>query len=342
MAGTQLRSSDYKGALATWTEVRDLAEANHQDLSRARAWNGLAQTYADLGTAPQAHDAARVASAIVKPMVGFVPDQIRANIHSSEGYALWTEGKREAALVEMLAAYHGQQDLYRDNPFRVAGTETDLGGLLGEMGRYDESLHYLELARAHFLSVEGSSHPALASVTANEGNVLYREGDYAGAAARYREATAIRDRAAIPADNLGRGLDALNLGEALVHLGQADEAAASLARARAIVSAQISEDGLEFAEALTWSGNAELARGRPADAVPYLERAIAIYGKHAETVPTDRAVADLGLARAVWDARPAERARARDLATQAADAFATAKDPRADDARTWLSAHPGP
>jgi len=93
-------------------------------------------------------------------------------------------------------------------------------------------------------------------------------------------------------------------------------------------------------EGSTWLGLAELAAGHAADALPRLEHALAARQRQAAS-PAELAEVELGLARALWDVRPAQRARARQLAVAARDRFATAVDEHSRaQAEAWLVRHP--
>jgi tetratricopeptide (TPR) repeat protein len=324
--------TEYKASLATFAAVRDLVETTHQDLQRARAWSGMSYVYGMLQQYDAAHDAARVARAILRPLSSSAARQARIGVDQSEAVAYWGEGKRDDAL-ELLRKVDRELRAINGDRFQLAGNEVTLGGLLGEIGRYDDGNAYLDRALHRYIELQGDSHPAIASIINNQGGNYFFQGDYVHAAERYREAIAARDRAGIPADNIGRAYNWLNLGEALVHLGRADDALDAIAKARPIVASKLGEATTVFAELLTYTALAELARAKPDAALPSAERAVAIY-RSVKPDPDDLAEAELAFARAVW---PTDRVRARELAAAARDHFT--KAPRKQEVEQWLASH---
>jgi serine/threonine protein kinase/Tfp pilus assembly protein PilF len=333
-------ADDFKAALATWLELRDAAEETHQDRQRGKAWSGVAFAYSNLFQYEKGHDAVRVATAILRPLSGRTAETLRADLDSHEASIYWGEGQLERAAELYRKVETAEIALFGPDSYRLGSNELNLGSVLAKMGRYDEADEVLALALRRYLAANGDSHPAVSRIVNNQGDILFWRGDYAGALERFREALAIKDRAGLPADNLGRAYTLLNIGEALVHLKKADEAADVLHRARGILSTKLGEDNEYFAELLTWSGLAALGQGRAREAIAPLERALEIL-RRSSTTPVDLADAELGLARALWDARPTERARAHQLAAKARDALAV--DPRRDrdraDADVWLATH---
>jgi eukaryotic-like serine/threonine-protein kinase len=332
-------ATEFKAAVEADLEVRDLAEATHQDLVRARAYVGLCFEYASLMQFDKAHDAARVGRSILRSVSDTTARQPRIGLDQGEAVAYWNGGNRPAALELLLKVDRELRALHGDR-FQLAANEVTLGGLFGELGRYDEAIAYLERALRRYVEMQGDAHPNVASIMNNLGTTAYFQGDYAHAADRFREAIAVRDRAGIPADNLGRAYNWLNLGESLVHLGKIDEALVAIAKARPVIAAKLGEATTNFAELLTWEALAQLANKQPATAVPLLERAVETYRKQNSSDPADLAEVELGLARALWDAQPAAHGRAIQLATSAREHFTAAKkDARRTEADGWLANH---
>ncbi len=339
IANAQNNADDFQAALASWLELRDLAEETHQDRHRAMGWSGMAYAYSNLFQYDKAHDAARVASVILRPMAGSEAEHARIALMSHEASAYWGEGKLDRALELYRDVEQRLRVLLGPDDYQLGANELNLGGVLSELGRYDDADASYRKALARYLAAHGDAHPAVSRIVNNQGNVWFRKGDYARALERYREALAIKDRAGLPADNLGRSYTQLNIAEALVQLGRADEAIPSLTRAREIMSARLGENNEYFTEALTWTGLAELGRGRAGDAVPPLERALA-FRRRPGAKPADLAEVEISLARALWQARPAERQRARMLAGAARDRFvAVHADRERAEAEAWLASH---
>jgi hypothetical protein len=123
-----------------------------------------------------------------------------------------------------------------------------------------------------------------------------------------------------------------NLGD--VDNRSGDHAAALLhcQRAQAIEEARLAADHPDLAYGLTCIGEAQLGLGQPRRALPPLERALGLREGQAGDAG-ELARTRLALAQALWAAgSPADRARARRLATAARDGFATAGD-------AWKSHH---
>jgi tetratricopeptide (TPR) repeat protein/predicted Ser/Thr protein kinase len=333
-------ASDFKAALVTWLALRDLSEETHQDRQRVMAWSGLAFTYGSLFQFDKAHDAVRVATTIVRPMSRTTTQALRIALEIDDASAWWGEGQLERALVLYRHAETELEQLFGPDSYRLARNEIDLATLLVEMRRLDEAEPLYSRALARFLAMNGDSHPGVAMIVNNQGNLYFQKRDYQHALERYREALAIKDRAGIPADNLGRAYTNLNVGETLVQLHRPDDAIVALGPALATIAAQLGDNNDYFLEALTWMGLAELGAGHPAQAATRLERAVAGRVQKGSS-PAQLAEAQLGLARALWDAHPDQRARARSLAATARAAFATAHDDaRRAEADAWIAGHP--
>jgi eukaryotic-like serine/threonine-protein kinase len=119
------------------------------------------------------------------------------------------------------------------------------------------------------------------------------------------------------------------LGRALTRLGRYEEAQHQLDRALALQ--QQPEEHAGLAEPLTGLGLLQLARGRPAAAVPLLERALRLAPEEAAT--ETRFV----LAQALWESKQ-ERPRALELATRAQkDWQRRGNAPRLAEVSQWLA-----
>jgi tetratricopeptide (TPR) repeat protein len=130
-----------------------------------------------------------------------------------------------------------------------------------------------------------------------------------------------------------------NRGEYLVALGRHDEAIAAFRRALGRWEPQLGAEHPFLAHPLTGLGLAHLAAGRPADALPPLERALRL---REAREPDANMVAEtrFALAKALWSAGT-DRARARRLAEQARDTYLRdrARASSATEVSTWLLAH---
>ena len=117
------------------------------------------------------------------------------------------------------------------------------------------------------------------------------------------------------------------------------DAIADYTRAVTMIETVVGTTDERLALPLTQLGAAEVVAGHPDKAIPSLERAIVLYDT-AKTAAVIVADAKLALARALW---PADKPRARELATAARDAY-RAGDSRsfgskAGEADAWLRDH---
>ena len=133
---------------------------------------------------------------------------------------------------------------------------------------------------------------------------------------------------ALGPDHASVGSALLGVGRCEVRLGQLDPAAATLERMRTIFEKAHIPDGGSISQSL---GELALARGKPADAVSLLERALAIDDTDAEVTLT--------LADAVWKLGK-DRKRARELAEHARALYEKlGHRPGAERAARWLAEH---
>jgi serine/threonine-protein kinase len=293
---------------------------------------------------------------------------------NAEGLTLWRMGKfaEAKAIHERVLAL--RERILEPGHLEIAASLNNLGLVLGDMGDYPKALVAHQRAMALREKALGPDHPDIASSLTNVAIVLYNQGEYAEAMAMDERVLALREKTlgsdhpllAKVVNNLGMVLDdmgdypkalvahqralaiwekasldhpevadALNgIGRARLHLGQLEEAQALLERARAIREKTQGASHPLMAEPLFALAELSLARQKPREAVPLLERALSLAG--AEYVNRVR----LLLAEALWqvgDARP----RARALAEQArADYERIPHRPGLERATRWLSDHP--
>ncbi len=123
----------------------------------------------------------------------------------------------------------------------------------------------------------------------------------------------------------------------LVNLKRFDEAQRLLDRAQAILE-KLGKDYPDLIYVLLIQGTLMLERGRPAEAIPPLDRALKLSPKRGAL-----AEIQFTLARALWEARPSERSRAVRLATEARDVLQRiGHSPTATEASKWLAEHAAP
>jgi tetratricopeptide (TPR) repeat protein len=272
---------------------------------------------------------------MLKPMTGVFARTERARIDVMEGFAYWGDHQVARALQLFERGLADAGPVWGTASANAASVLSAEGSVLLELGNLDEAEARFRRAYDVLLALNGDSHPSLGAMANNLGSVRYHRHDYAGAAGWYRESLAVKERAGLGPGSLGRGYSLINLGESLYQLGQIDEAAASLAEARAIFVAKLGPANELMGELETFEGLIALARGAHDAAVTILEDALA-RRQATQAAPGDRADTELALARAL-QAAGRDRARARGLGERArADYVAAGKKDEAVAAATWL------
>jgi serine/threonine-protein kinase len=217
---------------------------------------------------------------------------------------------------------------------------TNLGGVLLMNGDLERAETLVREAIRLKEEVLGKAHPDVAISLATLSSIVEEEG-------RAEEALVISDRVIeICSSNGDPESDFYAMaqtvrGEALVALGRGPEAEVAFSVGLRI--ARSYPAGMEMLQSfpLLGLGNARLAQGSPAAAVPVLEEALRIREAH---TPNNNLVAEtqFSLARALWDSG-GDRKRSSRLARAALRVFGTHKFPRRECAViVWLSEHEGP
>ncbi len=188
----------------------------------------------------------------------------------------------------------------------------------------------------------GPDAPGLLGATTNLTETLHRAGDAAGSIRTGEQALAICERS-FGADN-ERCADVMtHLARAHVRAGHLDVAAPLVDRAVVILEGTQGPTFPELTRPLVAQGLIALARDRPVDALPPLERAL-VLARNAWELPLEHAELRLALADALWRA-DRDRLRARQLALEVQSRLRGEQDSvgqrgalaRAD---AWLTAHP--
>ena len=217
-----------------------------------------------------------------------------------------------------------------------------LGTLAYNRGDLTSAAAHFERVRVILERSHGPAHPDVGAVTSNLGEILLRQGALAQSQQASERALEILS-AALGPDHETLADVYCNLARALALQGQLEPAAAHLARALAASERTHGPDGAPLAKPLTGQGLLALIRGRPTEAVPLFERALALGGLQN---PIELAELRLGLARALWDTRQ-DQPRARTLAEQArAELTRAGANPAAAEIAgaldRWLADHPAP
>lgn len=132
-----------------------------------------------------------------------------------------------------------------------------------------------------------------------------------------------------------------NRATALTALGRFEEAERDLTAAFQIHPRDQGPQSMELGDQLHGYGALRLAQGRPADAIPMLEKALEIR-KHMNSDATFTADTRFSLGRALWETGK-DRPRALSLAAKAREVYATHGRTREKaSVETWLAAHERP
>src|SRR5439155_476271 len=166
------------------------------------------------------------------------------------------------------------------------------------LSRYDEGMLLSRAAQARIDRIGGDPE-AHARLEASIGSTQFRHGDFASAAEHHRAAVDAFTALGAPAQL--DAADALNaLGLSTDRLGRPDDAKAALAlsqRALAIREKAQGATSPALASSLRGEGLSLVALGQSANAVPALERALAVSGAKAD--PIELALTRLALAQAL-------------------------------------------
>jgi serine/threonine-protein kinase len=214
---------------------------------------------------------------------------------------------------------------------RIAGTLVSLGSVLEELGQYEESRRRYERALAMEEKALGPEHADLAEPLSGLGRLAEAVGRYEEARRMHERALALREKALGP-EHVSVASSLNQLGSVLTALKRYEEAGRMSARARALQEKALGPRHPELADSLLREGWLLLARGKPVEAVPLLEQALAI------SAPQLRARIQFSLAQALWAAGQ-ERPRALELATQARNHWQGLGHPSFTEASRWLAAH---
>jgi hypothetical protein len=177
----------------------------------------------------------------------------------------------------------------------------------------------------------------------NLANVLEIEHDYAGAIDHHRRAAAILE-ATVGTGHPGYAIAILNICSVEHRRGRDREALAACARGLPLLEHAVGPRHPLVAQVLIETVCVvDAATGHVEDGLAALERGITLWRAEDPDRETSIAAGELALARAIWEASPAARRRARELAIRARDRYRDAGPSHDADraaAAAWL-AHPG-
>ncbi|HUJ63301.1 MAG TPA: tetratricopeptide repeat protein, partial [Kofleriaceae bacterium] len=246
-------------------------------------------------------------------------------------------GKFDEGLAACRAALAVREHVFGAQSDQVARTEKTIGDVLVDGGHTTDALPHLQRAIDIAEHNHGPEAPALASALASLGSADHDLGKAEPAVALFRRAIAIYEKTG---DESDLGITLINLTDVLITMKHYPDALASAQRAQAALEHSMGASSPIVGFALYDVARCQTALGRPADAIPPLERAISLTDPNSND-PDNLASYQFALAQALWDSH-GDRARARELArtsfatlTEIGDAV---KGPRAE-VGAWLATH---
>ncbi len=275
---------------------------DHPDTAMTRAM--LAMTLRGLGREAEAIAMYRAALASVEAELGAdVP--LHAEIASNLAIGLMETDPAEANAVFRRARVTLERELGPEHPY-VAAAIFNTGKTLALQGKLEEAEHEYGEALTRMLATLPPDHRDIAALRINLADALERQGRWADAELELRRAVASMTKSLGP-DHIDTASARSNLASTLGKLGKLDEAEREARSALAIFEAKLPPSNPNLAIATHDLGKLLLQRGRAADALPLLERAVQLVvateapPELAEEMRTDLATARGSLAPSVHD-----------------------------------------
>jgi tetratricopeptide (TPR) repeat protein/predicted Ser/Thr protein kinase len=331
------------GEAERWAAVAGaLTELLGTDRARARYLNHVATLQSNVGQYAEALASIEQARALIEQLDG--PEHVNVSLLlAHEGAVSLDAGEFERAreLLEQALAIR-ERALGPAHP-NVAYTLGNLGIVAFRTGDYAQAREKLERARVVFERAMGPESFEVSRTLDSLGSAALVSGDYAQARVYYERAQVLLDKLVGRNHPQSAALIA-NLGEVARKEGDFEGGRAQQERAREILEATVGPKHPALILVQTELGKALLGLERPAEAIPELERALALFdefGGDPLTLPDIR----FTLARALWDANAREgRARARALALLAVDSYTQAGPASAEalaEVEAWLAQRDG-
>jgi serine/threonine-protein kinase len=297
----------------------------------ARTLNNLGTVLMKMGRNAEAKAQHERALALREKALGPEHPELGASL-ANLGQLLQDEGRHAEALEKYERALKVRQKAWGPKDPSVARAINQVGIALRALGQYEQALGRNQQALAIMEAVRGPDSVDVAYLLESQGNTLLEMDQDAQARACFERSLAILEKKLGP-DSAELAYSLAGLGEALRQLGKLEAAERHLLRARALWEKSAGTDNPALHLPLLSLGQVELARGRPAQALPLLERALRL------TPATSRPNVQLALAQCLW-ALGAERPRALALATEARASFARMGQRRGtEEADRWLATH---
>jgi serine/threonine-protein kinase len=205
-----------------------------------------------------------------------------------------------------------------------------MGSVLYKVGRFEEARERFQQAQVLMEKALGPEHAFVAAMYNNVGVTLTELGRFEEARLNYERSLAIAQKTLGP-EHPDVANTLTSLGRTLGRAQHLDEAERHLRHSLAIAQKVLSPEHSLVGETLLGLAEVALARGQPAQAIPPLEKALAMEN------PFERAELQFTLARALL-ASGGERQRARRLATDALEHYRRiGNSPKGQEVSHWLS-----
>jgi tetratricopeptide (TPR) repeat protein len=322
-----------------WGEFADakVARLGGHDLSAADIADARATVLLRAGRYAEAREVQERSLELQRRVSG--PDSLDyAMALSSMGNVLSSIGEFEAAVDHYRESLVLKEHHVGPEHPTVATTLASLAQAYGELERPEEMLAVAERALAIQEHAFGDDHPQLAVPLNNLAYALEDVGRYEEARAAHERSMEIVSRSWGPQHpQLAYAL--LNLSSLEKKTGDYQAALDASRRAGEILIASFGPDHPIYAYAANNTGVYLMLTGHPSEAVPHLEKALAIRSS-VETDPVLLEVTRFNLGRALWEA--GQRRRGHGLVREAGDKLAEAGEHAADDleaVQVWLAEH---
>jgi serine/threonine-protein kinase len=269
-------------------------------------------------------------------------DPVVAASRSNLANVLDAQGKHEEAEVEHRRALEVRRKTLGAAHPDVASSYNNLAIALEEQGRLAEAEVQQRLAIQIRESALGSEHPSVAMSRNNLAIVFAEQGRLDESVVEQRRAIEIWNET-LGSEHPRVASSHGNLAITLQRQGKLAEAAEEYRVAMELWDAALGPDNPQAAISRHELAGLMLSLGQPHAAREYAQEAFVVLGKD-EVTPRERGGSAFVLARALWadDPGPEQRARARTLAQQAAEAYAELGDDGAakhEEIQAWLRQH---
>lgn len=328
LGSAQASTGDYDHATATLQTALELAEAGHDDRSRAQAWVNLMRIEFLRGRYEQA---VFLKSAVLGATARVADVNLQTEAMLFLGGALGELGKNAEAQALFEQAVKMRRQAFGDRHHLVANALSALGNAYAMKGDLEPGIAAHREATQIAEAALGDQHPSVGVMHSNLGSDYLYALKEREAIAEFEKSLRIAEAAFGPKHrDVANALT--SLGTAQYFAGDHEAAIATLTRAEAMWR-EINPKHPELAEALVGRYLAQQALGKPAN-VADLETALEL-GK--ALPPFIRARIELALGKA------ARGPRAVELVTASAKGFATSTLPLTQrelaDAKAWLATH---